>query len=104
MRLQAALSQEEIMNIFKYLLMGTALCFLYAAEVNAQDKSEARFDEQYGLRIYAPNADWTFQQPDEFYVRAWLKSNVDPVQMRLSAVENLDILADSDFIPKFKEW
>jgi hypothetical protein len=102
-RLQAALSQGGMMNMFKYLLIGTALCWLYVSEVNAQNKSEARIDEQYGLRIYAPNADWTFYQPEEFNVRAWLKSNVDPVQMRLLALENFDGRSDSDFIAKFKE-
>src|SRR5262245_5121963 len=92
------------MNRVKYLLIGTALCWLYVTQVNAQNKSEARLDEQYGLRIYAPNADWTFHQPDEFDVRAWLKSNVDPAQMRLRALENFDSLGDSDFIAKLKEW
>jgi len=104
MRLQAALSQGGMMNMVKYLLIGTALCWLYVPEVNAQNKSEGRIDEQYGVRIYAPNADWTFHESDEFYVRAWLKSNVDPVQMELRALENLDGLSDDDFIVKFKEW
>jgi hypothetical protein len=93
-----------MMKMVKYLLIGTALCWLYVAEVNAQNKSEARLDEQYGLRLYAPNADWTFHQPDEFDVRAWLKSNIDPVQMQLRALENFDGLGDSDLIVKFKEW
>ncbi len=104
MRLRAALSQGGMMNMVKYLLIGTALCWLFVAQANAQNKSEARLDEQYGIRIHAPNADWTFQQPDEFDVRAWLKNKVDPVQMWLRALENFDGLSDSDFVAKFKVW
>jgi len=104
MRLRAALSQGGMMNMVNYLLIGTALCWLFVAQGNAQNKSEARLDEQYGIRIHAPNADWTFHRPDELDVIAWLKSNVDPAQMRFRALENFDGLSDSDFIEKFKEW
>lgn len=92
------------MNTVKYLLIGATLCWLYVAQDSAQNKSEARLDEQYGLRIHAPNADWTLHQRDEFDLRAWLNSKADPVQMWLRALENLDGLSDSDFIAKFKEW
>jgi hypothetical protein len=102
--INTSLAKGEMMNMVKYLLIGATLCWLQAAQVSAQNNNEGRLDEQYGLLIHSPNADWTLHQPDEFDVRAWLKSKADPVQMRLRALENFEGRSDSDFIARFKEW
>jgi|GEM_PF-4423098 len=87
------------MNTMRHLLLCVTLCWLGAA----QSGGESRLDEQYGLRIHAPNANWVFHESDGLEVRAFLKQAQDPVLLRLRTPDNLKLIPEDELLNKLRQ-
>ena len=88
------------MNIAKRLLLVCGLLLPGAFSVSAQTDGEAnRVDDQTGLRIHRPNANWAFHKPDDFCARALLKPANDQVFIRLCSLDNFGELPADEFEP-----
>jgi hypothetical protein len=92
------------MDITIRLLVAGVLWLFSAPPIIAQpDVTANKADEQYGLRIHAPNSKWVFHDPDLFNVRALLKPARELIFIRLWTLDNLDEMQDDKFLEDFKE-
>ena len=92
------------MNIAKRLLVVGALSLSGALSVLAQTDGEAgRVDDQTGLRIHRPNANWAFHEPDAPLVRALLKPANDPVFIRVCSLDNFKKLSPDEYFKKIQQ-
>ncbi|HKX30263.1 MAG TPA: hypothetical protein VJ302_21415 [Blastocatellia bacterium] len=92
------------MNIAKRLLVVGALLLSGAWSVSAQTDGEAgRVDDQTGLRIHRPNANWAFHEPDAPLVRALLKPANDPVFIRVCSLDNFKKLPPDEYFRKIQQ-
>jgi hypothetical protein len=92
------------MNIAKRLLVVGALLLSGALSVLAQTDGEAgRVDDQTGLRIHRPSANWAFHEPDAPLVRALLKPANDPVFIRVCSLDNFKKLSPDEYFTKIQQ-
>jgi hypothetical protein len=92
------------MNIAKRLLVVGALLLSGALSVLAQTDGEAsRVNDQTGLRIHRPNANWAFHEPDAPLVRALLKPANDPVLIRVCSLDNFKKLSPDGYFTKIRQ-
>jgi len=92
------------MNIAKRLLVVGALLLSRALSVLAQTDGEAsRVDDQTGLRIHRPNANWAFHEADAPLVRALLKPANDPVLIRVCSLDNFKKLSPDEYFTKIQQ-
>jgi hypothetical protein len=92
------------MNIAKRLLVVVVLLLSGALSVLAQPDGEAsRVDDQTGLRIHRPNANWAFHEPDATLVRALLKPANDPVFIRVCSLDNFKKLSPDEYFTKIRQ-
>jgi hypothetical protein len=93
----------ETVNITIRLLVAGVLWLFSALPILAQpDVTASKADEQYGFRIHTPNSNWVFHDPDDFNVRALLKSARELIFIRLWTLDNLDEMQDDKFLEDFK--
>jgi hypothetical protein len=92
------------MNIAKRLLVVVVLLLSGALSVLAQPDGEAsRVDDQTGLRIHRPNANWAFHEPDAPLVRALLKPANDSVFIRVCSLDNFKKLSSDEYFKKIQQ-
>jgi Domain of unknown function (DUF4410) len=90
-------------NITIRMLVAGVLWLFSALPILAQpDVTASKADEQYGFRIHTPNSNWVFHDPDDFNVRALLKSARELIFIRLWTLDNLDEMQDDKFLEDFK--